>query len=304
MNHYLPTNDLLFKKMLATPGHEDVAKNLIIDCFGPGLRIKHLEVIDQYSIEAVTRAVAEGQAAETALAKTLRDVTYAVDLEIPDGRSVTVTVEMQAISNDRFLRRTLYYLATAYTKRYGSNPVDPYGSLRPVWALNIIGNRLFADDTAFRINQFPPEGFSPDADEWAWRLAFLELGKPIESARLAAWAHLFRTGTARPDDPEYVQKAATIVEYVNLRPEEIRMIDLEEKWRADQVTQEGYYRRMVQKGLEDGLQQGIEQGIEQGLQQGIELADERPTLNWRGSYWPLDKNQTWSPTWSASICRQ
>jgi len=182
MERYLPTNDLLFKKMLATPGHENIAKNLINDCFGPNLRIRSLEVTDPYSIEAVSRAVSSGQISETTLAKTLRDVTYGVELEAPVGKAVTVTVEMQAIANDRFLPRALYYLASAYTKRYGRDADDPYSSLRPVWGLNIVGNQLFSDDVAFRSEQFPSAGFASGVDNWAWRLAFLELGKPLSTA--------------------------------------------------------------------------------------------------------------------------
>jgi len=250
MERYLPTNDLLFKKMLATPGHENIAKHLISDCFGPGLRIKSLVAIDPYSVEAVTRAVADGQVGETALAKTLRDVTYAVELESPSGSTVTVTVEMQALANDRFIPRSLYYLATAYTKRYGISGEDPYQSLRPVWALNILGTRLFDDATCFRIEEFPPHNFAPGADTWQWRLAFLELAKVAANPLLEGWINLLRTGRARPGDPEYLQEAAQVVEYSNLNPEEIKMVDLIEKWRADQVTQQGYYRRLAERAEE------------------------------------------------------
>jgi len=57
------------------------------------------------------------------------------------------------------------------------------------------------------------------------------------------------------------------------------MVDLMEKWRADQVTQQTYYRRMLkqaeeqlhnaaQESRQDGLQQGLQQGIQQGLREG------------------------------------
>ena len=247
MKRYAPTNDLLFKKMLATPGHESVPANLINDFFGPGIKVRDLEVIDPYSVEAVTRAVTEGELDETTLVKTLRDITYGVELEIPTGESVTVTVEMQAIANDRFLPRALYYLASAYIKRYGRNAADAYGSLRPVWGLNIVGSSLFDDDKAFRLEQFPSADFAPGVSDWAWKLAFLELGKPVASPILAGWAHLLTTGEVRKNDPIYLHEAAGIVEYSNLRPEEIEMVDLMEKWRADQATQENYYQRMTEK---------------------------------------------------------
>ena len=218
-----------------------------------------MEAIDPYSVKAVSRAVDAGEAgAETALAKTLRDVTYGVELELPPGRTVTVTVEMQAIANDRFLPRSLYYLATAYSKRYGTSADDPHGSLRPVWALNILGQNLFSDDTALRLEQFPHHGFAPGSDTWSWRLAFLELSNTVDNPAIAGWIHLFKTGTARPADPYYLHEAASVVKYSNLRPEELKMVDLMEKWRADQATQENYYQRMLAQRVEESRQEAVE----------------------------------------------
>ncbi|MCL1801904.1 MAG: hypothetical protein FWG25_11190 [Promicromonosporaceae bacterium] len=105
--------------------------------------------------------------------------------------------------------------------------------MRPVWAVNVMGGKLFPDDDKpFRSFTLRDTITGAPLLPELIRLAFFELAKRPNDPVLEAWWHFFLTGKARPGDPAYIHEAAGIIERANHNPEETKMATLleREKW--------------------------------------------------------------------------
>jgi len=99
--------------------------------------------------------------------------------------------------------------------------------------------------------------------EWVW-IGFFEMKKSnFKNDNQRHWREFLLTGTAPDGSPEYIQKAQSIVDDVNLNEEERSMVT------AVQRAEDRYYS-VIDTAYEDGNKQGFERGIEQGLEQGLE----------------------------------
>ena len=239
----MPTSDLGFKMVLASPAHVRVTVAFIRDFFGIEVTPDQIRITDPYSIRAVQITLADGSdQAVAALRKTLRDLTFEVDLH-------HLIVEMQVRTDSRFVERAVDYVAETFANEFRAARFTGR-SIRPVWSLNVMGGILFPDDgEPLRSFTFRDDTtFAPLLPQLL-RLAFFELGKRPTDPTLEAWWHFFTTGQARPGDPEYLHEAAGIMERANYNPEEAQMATLleREQWQ-------------LQDQLEDAHAQGHFQG--------------------------------------------
>jgi len=150
MRKVKPTNDLLFRKTLASEENKDILQGLIRDTFG--INPETITIKNPYSIHAYTEI--KNNEIFLVERETIKDV--AVYLEMSD-----FTVELQVRKTKFFNRRSLYYVFDAFCGNFnltenlelGSNgEPDRFSSLRPIYSLNILDEKMFTQDTrAFRV---------------------------------------------------------------------------------------------------------------------------------------------------------
>ena len=104
-------------------------------------------------------------------------------------------------------------------------------------------------------------------------IVYFELLKPrVKNRRQEIWRNYF-LGEELPDDaPEYIRRAARIIDVANLSKEELHMLALEEKYRADQAASHATARL---DGIDEGLIIGRKEGEKKGLSRGRKEGEEK-----------------------------
>jgi predicted transposase/invertase (TIGR01784 family) len=231
------TNDLAFKKVLASEENKDILQGIISDFFGVRPEIGDIAIKNPYSVRACLEwaGLKEGEEATT-LRQTLRDVSAS-------AKVADITIELQIKKDIFFSERSIYYAFEAFCGNYsrpGGMKTDPgerpnrYSSLKPVYALNILGYAHFpGDNDALRIFALHDAKRGKAFDRDYIRIAYFELAKErTETENQRHWKEYFMTGEASGGAPGYIAKASKAIELANLGKEEKEMADALEKARA------------------------------------------------------------------------
>ena len=146
MQVYLPTNDLLFKKLLTSEDSQHILKAFVKDLLG--LEFERLMPKQTYHIDSYKKSYEEREKMEVKLTEV--DI-----LAIAEDGSYT-TIECQVQAQKYFRERSLFYLGEAYRSPFGNlakNEVKKsnFSSLRPAYGINIVDFHLF-DDTESACN--------------------------------------------------------------------------------------------------------------------------------------------------------
>ncbi|MDR1266169.1 MAG: Rpn family recombination-promoting nuclease/putative transposase, partial [Propionibacteriaceae bacterium] len=230
-----PTNDLLFKKTLASEDHKTILQGFVHDFFGLQVALEDLVIQNPYSIQAFDRLNPDHPDAQPG--SELRQTLYDVAATCPAGDVLT---ELQIRHETNYTLRAVYYAFTDYTAHYNlPHATSPYGrpdrysSLIPVHTMNIIGFNLFdGPHPLTRLRLLDPDNgrrLTPDP----LTIGFFELRKPVpeNDFNLKCWRHYWRTGRALKDAPAYIHEAAGIIGLVNLTEQERAMITAQERQR-------------------------------------------------------------------------
>ena len=230
MKRISPTGDLGFKKVLGSEENKDILAGLIKDFFD--VTAEEITIESPYSI-ALCKRVAQGKE-ETLLSETIKDVAASF-------RTADFVSEVQIKKTLFFDERSLYYPLDRFCKNYdkaGHMTADAKGrpirfsSLRPVYALNILGYNHFQDEDALRIFELY-DPVRQKSFKQLLRLGYFELKKRgIETSNQGHWHDYFNTGEVNPEAPEYIRRASGIIEYINLSEEERDVARTLEKARA------------------------------------------------------------------------
>jgi len=250
----LPTYDLAFKKILANPEHPEIIQGFIRDFLDREVDISDIRILNPYSVDnypspdQLTLSGVQEKYQPSDLLELIHDVTIAV-IETLD-----LTIEMQLAKYADLMQRSHMYLADIYRNNYNNQPAgnSKYATLKPVWAVNILGFNYFSDAEAYRVlTLHDNKRLTPLADNY-FHLCFFELHKATSDPRLAAWREFFNTGNAVGDAPSYLRTAAKIIEYQNLNSKERGVIDSEERRRE---WAESYHAYLLGR-YDDGIAQG------------------------------------------------
>jgi predicted transposase/invertase (TIGR01784 family) len=224
-----PWSDLAFKKALGAEDNKDILQGFIADIFGVKPDLDSIQVVNPYSIKTYTEYGQTGQYQK--LRQTLRDVTATFG-------TGDFTAEIQIKRTNSFERRSIYYAFDLYNSHYNppeAKPDDRYRWLRPVWSVNILGWNHFDDEDALRIMRLcDPERNKYFATDPV-RIAYLELHKSqVDRPEVTWWQSYFRGTPLDNAAPDYLRKANDMIELINLSSEERYMVDLLEKYEADE----------------------------------------------------------------------
>ena len=227
-----PTSDLGFKKLTCEETNKDVLQGIIGDFFDLWIPLDDIHITVPYDIRSYDeylKRLSGGNEISEKLRQTIQDV--AADIKIADFGS-----EIQVRSDKYFTPRCLFLAFARFCSnysvpgkmvfRYDGKPIR-YSSLKPVYYLNIIDYPHFiGDDDALRIFTFNDRVRNKSLDREYMTIAFFELGKNnVETSNQRHWKKFFKTGEAPDEAPEYIKKAARVIEKANLTQEERKMYD-------------------------------------------------------------------------------
>jgi len=173
-----PTSDLAFKKVLASEDTKDILGGFINDFFGIEVTPDEITIKNPYSITVYWEYVNGEEITE--LHDTIKDI--AASFKIADFVS-----ELQIRKTSYFDERALYYPFEQFYKNYdnaGSMKVMKdgrplrYSSLRPVYALNVLGyNHFQGDNDALRIFELYDPKRNKRYKKDLLKIGFFELSK-------------------------------------------------------------------------------------------------------------------------------
>ena len=269
MERILPTGDLAFKKVLGSEENKDILAGFIEDFFG--VRAEEIKIDNPYSIAVCRELLARGEV--TKLRQTLKDVAATF-------RAADFVAEVQIKRTSYYEERSLYYPFERFVQNYarvdaarageGSRPVR-YSGLRPVYAMNVLGYRLFGEDEdALRIFELydPKRG---KRFKELLKIGFFELGKEkIETANQKHWRDYFVGGTACECAPEYIKKASKIIDYVSMSEEERKLISAMERIEANDEA-ERYYIATENRAIGEAI--GEARGEARGRAEGEAIGE-------------------------------
>ena len=218
----LPTNDLLFRKLMTSEGHKGIIQGFIWVFFGLKVAVEDIQIANPYIIDTFTQTDLDGREINH-----LRQLIPDVVIIVPQAN---LMIEMQREATSYFVDRATVYLAEKFCRRYDNNPGDkrPVDSILPTWQMNVLGDIFFHEDAfAYRMVDLPtPSKRKPLP---LLRQGFFELGKTPDTPDMRYWQHFLLTGCALPGAPEYLRDAEAIVDNTNLTTVEREMITLLQK---------------------------------------------------------------------------
>ncbi|MEI6331036.1 MAG: Rpn family recombination-promoting nuclease/putative transposase [Pseudanabaena sp.] len=246
-----PKTDYAFKKIFGSEQSHDILISFLNAILYDGnVVIKDLEILNPY------------------LAPRIRGVkaTY-LDVKAHLDNGTTVIIEMQVLNIEGFEKRILYNAAKAYSTQLGVG--QDYNLLDPVIALTITDFEMFPEINQL-ISRFilKEKDFLVDYPIYDIELVFVELpkfDKKVDRLETLADKWLYFLKCARQLDvvpesmnlvPE-IKQAFAIANEVNLSPEQIEDMEMQEMFIHDQ-------RNAIKKALNQGRQEGLEEGVEQG----------------------------------------
>ena len=224
MQKYLPTNNLLFKKMLTSEDSPHILKAFVKDLLG--IEFKTLKPKETYHIDSYKKSYEE-----TDIFRTEVDI-----LAIADDGSHT-TIECQIQSHAFFHERSVFYLSEAFRSPFGNQEAtevekkNNFSSLRPAYGINSIDFHLFDKQEQalqlFRLlNEETYRPFLNKDNKELLMLCFLSLKNPHINKQSAVyhWQYFLKTGEAEIDAPDYIQEAKRKTDFLALESEEKEMI--------------------------------------------------------------------------------
>jgi predicted transposase/invertase (TIGR01784 family) len=259
----LPTNDLAFKKILASEDKKDIACGFIKDFWGIDTTEDNLHIGNPYDIKHYREILEETGEGILKLRPTIKDISFSV-------KAHELLIELQIHTEKFFTERSLYYPFSKFCGNYNREGFmerskmgkpDRYSSLIPVYSLNILGYNHFIDDKkAYRTYTLYDEENRRNFDKDLIKISYLELYKEeLENENQRYWRDFIVSGEIAESAPGYMKEAAMILDYTNLDEEEQRMVDEMEK---AQATYDGQLFTAYSEGEEAGIEKGIERGIE------------------------------------------
>jgi predicted transposase/invertase (TIGR01784 family) len=246
-----PKTDYAFKKIFGSEQSHDILISFLNAILYDGnIVIRDLEILNPYLAPKI-RGVKE---------------TY-LDVKAKLDNNTTVIIEMQVLNIEGFEKRILYNAAKAYSTQLGVG--QDYTLLDPVIALTITDFEMFSEMNQL-ISRFilKEKDFLIDYPIYDIELVFVELPKFHKEVNnletlVDKWLYFLKYARQLDVVPESmnlvpeIKQAFAIANEVNLTPEQIEDMEMQEMFIHDQ-------RNAIKKALNQGRQEGLEEGVEQG----------------------------------------
>ena len=250
-----PKTDYAFKKIFGSEQSHDILISFLnAMLYDSKPIIQDLEILNPYLAPKI-RGVKE---------------TY-LDVKAKLDNDSTVIIEMQVLNIEGFEKRILYNAAKAYSNQLGVG--QDYSLLNPVIALTITDFVMFPE-MEHLISRFilKEKDFLIDYPIYDIELVFVELPKfekEVNALETLAdkWLYFLKCSRQLAIVPESmnvvpeIKRAFEIANEVNLTPEQIEDMEMQEMFIHDQ-------RNIVKKALNQGRAEGRQEGREEGVEEG------------------------------------
>jgi hypothetical protein len=244
-----PMNDLMAKKVLASEENKDILAGLVKDFFG--ITCDEIIIKNPYDIKAYTEKLKESDGDYNVLRETIRDI----------GARFThadLTAEVQVKNQRHYDARSLKMAFDAFTANYNSYGMmeqgNKYSSLRPVYALSILGERHFTDMDPLRIfTLYDRKREKSFEKEWLSIGYFEILKENAETVNQEYWRQYF-LGNEIPDAaPDYIHRAREAADFMNMDNDEKRIAYLADIHEQDLLSQIQYAEDKVMEKVARNL---------------------------------------------------
>lgn len=266
----MPTNDLNFKRLFASPQHINISTGFLQDLaeYDPlgYLKISSFTIETPYNFKDVNQLRIDSE----------RDMMLTeVDYACVDEDGMRFMLEMQKRDLSYLEERIVYNVGQKYAQRYSldAKKHSKYSTLTPVIAVVILEDNHFNDDVAIRFMR--PYDARHNVYKNSKNLGleiYIEINKPADNLpkNLQYWLQYFRTGRVPKCAPDYINEAMTMSEISSLSKEERDLADLIERIEQKRIAEDLAAKN---KAMTEGFNQGFNQGIEQGENtKAIEIA--------------------------------
>ncbi|GHU51001.1 hypothetical protein FACS1894200_10820 [Spirochaetia bacterium] len=253
-------NDLAFKKALGSVENLDILGGFITDFFG--IIPTEIVIENPYSIDVFKKSIQGEEVSE--LRETAKDISALI--KISSG-TANFIAELQVKKKIFYSERSVYYAFDRFCQNYnaeGQMQLDSekkpirYSSLKPVYALNILGYNSFTEDTdALRIFELYDVKNKRYPKRELIKIGYFELHKEtINTPNQGYWQDYFLGREIADKAPAYIKKARSAIDYINLAEEERKMVDSLMKFEDDR--QDEIYTGFLEGKLEGKLEGELE----------------------------------------------
>ena len=242
MKKISPTNDLAFKKTLASEENKDILQGLITDFYE--IEVENLAIEHPYSISDY-KEILDGKEV-VLLRQTIKDVS--ASFKVAD-----FIAEMQVRMSAFFDERAMYYTFDRFCKNFNradkmlidsQGKLNRYSSLRPVYSLNILNYTHFTENDvqdykdALHVFELYDIKRQKHYKKDLLKVGFFELTKTQGlTTNQRHWLDYFTTGVVDDSAPDYIKKASQVIEFANLAEEEKIVVEALEKAEAIRIAE-------------------------------------------------------------------
>ena len=217
----LPTNDLNFKRLFASPKHINISRGFLQDLasYDPigSFSITEIQIETPYNFQEVNRLISIHEY-DTMLTE--------VDYACYDKSGVRFMLEMQKYDQTFLEERIAYNVGQKFAQFYAKDATSKkpkYVELKPVIAVIILEENHFDDEVSIRFLR--PHDARFDLYKKNLNLGleiYVELGKDATRLprNLRLWVEYFRTGYVCEEAPCYLKEAAKMIEMTSFTKEE------------------------------------------------------------------------------------
>lgn len=263
MQEYLPTNDLLFRKLMSSPDSQNILKAFVKDLLG--LEFKTLTPKVPYYIDSYKKDYEEMEKMEI--------IYTEVDILATAEDGSHTTIECQVQSHQYFHERVIFYLGEAYRSPLGNTTKkevlkkNNYASLRPAYGINIVNFEMFdPNENALQLfhlmNKDTQRPFLNREGKELLILCFFSLQNTTIDKQDAVyhWQYYFKTGEVEPDAPDYIKEAKKKTDFLTLDEEEKEMIMKIDKAKS---ISDAIYVTAREEGKAEGRAEGRKEAKQQ-----------------------------------------
>ena len=249
--NYTLKNDYLFKRLLGAEENKTILQDLLEVI----LDIPHEEIEE---IELLDKELKKDQ---------LEDKTGILDVKVRLKNKTIINIEIQALWDDSFINRTLFYWAKIYIEEFKQG--EDYSSLNKCITINIVGKGFKINNkihSKYCLKDIETNEILTDILE----IHFLNLEKARELKNvdepLVRWL-LFIDSNSKEERAMLATNSPVLkilnekIDVLTLSPTEKRLYESRMKLKSDIVSiSNSQFNKGVEKGIEKGRKEGIKEG--------------------------------------------
>ena len=249
--NYTLKNDYLFKRLLGAEENKDILQDLLEVI----LDLPHKEIEE---IELLDKELKKDQ---------LEDKTGILDVKVRLKNETIINIEIQALWDDSFVNRTLFYWAKIYIEEFKQG--EDYTQLHKCITINIVGKGFKINNkihSRYCLKDIETNEILTDILE----IHFLNLEKARELKNvdepLVRWL-LFIDSNSKEERAMLATNSPVLkilnekIDVLTLSPTEKKLYESRMKLKSDIVSiSNSQFNKGVEKGIEKGRKEGIREG--------------------------------------------